>query len=156
MKADCQAMDSSVGSGAVVTLPRINDNGTVIDNQQQIERDGNEPTFTSDSLNKREMLPRSLLSLLQQDDLRRDSDATLVSRDVEDKQAAGPHVGEVQEPQLNRSSAIQVEKTLKNEEVNRAANGNSMQDSKVVEWRLTLHQIGETSAAILLMEVKSI
>jgi hypothetical protein len=40
LKADCQAMDSSVGSGVIITTPRINQDGSLIHNSEHPEGGG--------------------------------------------------------------------------------------------------------------------
>lgn len=40
LKADCQAMDSSVGSGVILTTPRINQDGSIIHNPEHPEGGG--------------------------------------------------------------------------------------------------------------------
>lgn len=138
IKADCQAMDAAVGSGTVVTLPRISENGAATDSMKQPEKEGFNSATKSNSFDKEEMLPRSLLTLLQQDDMGKESNAAQVWRDRDDKQTTG----QAQVTQLPRSTAFHLGRTLDNQDVDRAANGIFAQDSKVVQWRLTLHQIG--------------
>lgn len=145
IKAECQVIDSAVGSGVVITLPRINENGTAIDNQQHREGDGNEPRLNSDGSNKRETLPRSLFSLLQQDDLRKDSETLQQAQlpiDENNKRAKGPHLDKAQITQLHRSTAIKVGHASGVQEVTRVATGKPSQEKKAIQWRLTLHQIG--------------
>ncbi|MCO5605696.1 hypothetical protein L7F22_059880 [Adiantum nelumboides] len=135
-------MDSAVGSGIVVTLPRISENGTATGGQQHPEIEGKSAPSSRNSFDKTEMLPRSLLSLLQQDDLRKESSATQVLKGIDEKQTSGQaHRG-----QLDRKTAVK----LDNQDTDRAAVRNSVQETKVDQWRLTLHQIGEIFSAILI------
>ncbi|KAI5059129.1 hypothetical protein GOP47_0025448 [Adiantum capillus-veneris] len=139
IKAGCQAMDSAVGSGTVVTLPRISENGTVTDGcRKHPEIEGKSPPSNSNSFETGEMLPRSLLSLLQQDEIRKESNAIQVCRDIDEKQTTGPaHLA-----QVNSNTAVQVGRILARQDIDKVAIGNSAPENKVVQWRLTLHQIG--------------
>ncbi|MCO5586314.1 hypothetical protein L7F22_040253 [Adiantum nelumboides] len=134
IKSDCQAMDSAVGSGIVVTLPRISENGTATCSQQHPEIESKSAPSSRNSFDKTEMLPRSLLSLLQQDDIRKESKATQVLRGIDDKQTSDQAL----RGQLDRKTAVK----LDNQDTDRAAVRNSVQETKVDQWRLTLHQIG--------------
>ena len=126
-------MDPAVGSGVVITLPRITEDGIAIENQKHNTID--DANINTDSY-KSERLPRSLMSLLRQDDINVDKSAT-----EQAGEGNGNHIEKARIAQLQRSSAIKIGSPGSGQEVNRGP-AKSMQEKQVTQWRLTLHQIG--------------
>ena len=133
VKAQCQVMDPAVGSGVVITLPRITEDGIAIENQKRNTID--DANINTDSY-KSERLPRSLMSLLRQDDINVDKSATEHAGE-----GNGNHTEKARIAQLQRSSAIKIGSPGSGQEVNTGP-AKSMQEKQVTQWRLTLHQIG--------------
>lgn len=162
LKAECQIMDSAVGSGVVVILPRINEDESTIDNHKQREESRNEPSLSDhgganvrDDFNKRDVLPRSLRSLLREDDTRAYHSEQIQAITVENvKQVEDSRVDKGKLAQLHRSQAIKFRHGLGQESQSdsatmsiglnqeKCASSGALQAKKMIQWRQILHQIG--------------
>eukprot|EP00249_Psilotum_nudum_P023147 c28759_g2_i6 orf=849-2477(+) len=166
MKSECQTMDSAVGSGEVLILPRINEDGSPVENEPQREID--EENHLNGNMEPVGMDSGSFHTEPQDENI---SDFVYSAKQVHTdymvhnpaaKRHSTDHEESVQSQEriaaVNGELAVGYEEdsggmietaTMDDGELldalqakRREVNAMFVQDKKVIQWRLVLHQVG--------------
>lgn len=117
LKADCQAMDSSVGSGIIITTPRINQDGSLIHNSERPE--GGFDRVSSAST-----------------DIYTDSNMSLI--EINPNQTEMESLGQVgRKHNMDRNGDEKAANDCKAEIAS-----SMIVDKEIIQWMIILHQIG--------------